>query len=99
MRPITYENDLERELKGKGTVKQRIIAHLSDYSLIVYFAFPYTTLPMEVCQNGIAESVGISRAHASLELVELAKQNVVGVKLAHVEGSHKRRKVYYLKEV
>ena len=86
-------------MQGIFTVKQRIIAHLSHYSPIVYHSFAYSTLPYDVCQIGIAESIGISRAHASIELVKLVEEDVVGVKLAHVKGSHRRRKVYYLMEV
>jgi len=78
-------------------VKQRIIEYLSGFSYHVEEAFPYSTLPKDVCQDGIAEGVGISRAHATLELSHLKKEGIVDVTLAHVEGSHRRRKVYYLK--
>ena len=80
-------------------MKQRIIEYLSGLSYDAERASLYSPLPWEVCQPGIAEGVGVSRAHASLELLYLIEEGIVGEKLAHVEGSHKRRKVYYLTEV
>ncbi len=87
---IEYEN---------GTVKQRIISYLSELTPQVIEAFPYSTLPRDVCQDGIAEGLGITRAHATIVLSRLKEDGTVGEKLAHVQGSHRRRKVYYLNEV
>ena len=89
----------ERKEYENGTVKQRIIAYLSELTHQVVDAAPYSTLPRKVCQEGIAEGVGISRAHATLELSILKEEGVVDEKLAHVQGSCRRRKVYYLNEV
>ena len=89
----------ERNEYENGTVKQRIIAYLSELTPEVVEASSYSTLPRNVCQDGIAEGLGISRAHATLELTMLREEGVVGEKLAHVQGSHRRRKVYYLNEV
>lgn len=81
-------------------MKQRILEYLSGLPYDAEQEFSYsTTLPRDVCQDGIADGVGVSRAHASLELVELIDEGMVGERLAHVEGSHRRRKVYYLTEV
>lgn len=88
---------LERSGYDNGTVKQRIIAHLSGLSSLVVEASPYSTLPKSVSQNGIAEAVGINRAHATFELLILKEEGIVGEKLAHVNGSHRRRKVYFLR--
>jgi hypothetical protein len=87
----------EDTIYNNGTVKQRILAHLSGISGRVIDAAPYCQLPEYACQDGIAEAVGISRAHAALELTTLEEEGVVGAKLGHVEGYHRRKKVYYLK--
>jgi len=82
-----------------GTVKQRILSHLSKRSYYVMESPPYSALERDVCQEGIARSVGISRAHAALALTALVKEGVVEVKQAHIKGFHRKRKVYYLKGV
>jgi hypothetical protein len=82
---------------GNGTVKQRIIAHLYKISGEIIDSPPYHQLPKYACQDGIAEAVGISRAHAALELTTLEEDGIIETRLGHVEGSHRRRKVYYLK--
>ena len=85
--------------KGKytdGTVKYKIVTHLYALSERVVIADEYCQLPWRVCQDGIAESVGISRAHASLRLIDLEDEGVVAAKLGHVDGYKRRKKVYYL---
>ena len=91
-----YTESNQRPVESNGTVKQRIIAHLLSYSGKVINAAPYSTLDRNVCQDGIAEAVGISRAHATLELTDLIEEGVVGERLAHVQGSHRRRRVYFI---
>jgi len=94
-----YQTSAEEKAGSSSykTVKQRIVAHLSRTSLDVYYALPYSELPRAVCQEGIAEGAGVSRAHAALELRYLMKEGVVDVKLEHVDGYKRRKKVYYLK--
>ena len=90
---------LDGEEKQYGTVKQRIVDYLSRYSARVYEAYAYSTLPWEVCQEGIAEGIGVTRPHAALRLRDLIDEDVVSERLAHVEGFRRKRKVYYLNEV
>ena len=92
----TLEEDNVRY--SNGTVKQRIISHLSGISSKVAGASSYSYLPKYVCQDGIAEAVGVSRGHAAIELLALQREGIVGVKLAHITGVNRRRKVYYVKE-
>ena len=80
-------------------MKQRIVDYLSNYSEKVHVAYPCSTLPYEVCQDGIAEGIGVTRPHATLRLRDLEDEGIVSVKLAHVEGVRRKRKVYYLNEV
>jgi len=98
----SIHNDNVTEEEGaefyNGTVKQRIIAHLHRLSYRVAGVSSYSYLPITVCQDGIAEAVGVSRPHAAIELGHLEEEGVVGSKLSHVYGTHRRRKVYYLKE-
>lgn len=96
---IDTEEQPEAEGAGyhNGTVKQRIITHLYKISAEVMDAPSYSQLPRYACQDGIAEAVGISRAHAALELTTLEEEGVVETRLGHVDGSRRRRKVYCLK--
>ena len=95
-----YQTSAEERSESQDsyrTVRQRIVDHLTYTSLDVYFAEPCNELPRAVCQEGIAEGAGVSRAHAALGLSDLKREGVVEVKLGHVEGYKRRKKVYYLK--
>ena len=50
--------------------------------------------PFSLTQNGIAENVGISRAHCSLVLKDLVNRDLVESRLVYVVGGKRRRKVY-----
>jgi tetratricopeptide (TPR) repeat protein len=53
-------------------------------------------VPFDVTQDGIAQSCGISRAHAAIELKKLRESNQIVEKLSHVKRAKSRRKVYFL---
>jgi AAA ATPase domain len=53
-------------------------------------------VPFDVTQDGIAQSCGISRAHAAIELKKLRESNQIIEKLSHVKRAKSRRKVYSL---
>ncbi len=53
-------------------------------------------VPFDVTQDGIAQSCGISRAHAAIELKKLRESNQIVEKLSHVKRAKSRRKVYSL---
>ena len=50
--------------------------------------------PFSLTQDGIAEAVGISRAHCSLVLKDLVQRELVEDRLVYVVGGKRRRKVY-----
>ena len=50
--------------------------------------------PFSLTQDGIAEGVGISRAHCSLVLKDLVGRELVESRLAYISGCSRRRKVY-----
>ena len=50
--------------------------------------------PFSLTQDGISEGVGISRAHVSLVLKDLVSREFVEVRLVHIVGGSRRRKVY-----
>jgi len=52
--------------------------------------------PPGMSQGGIATSLGISRAHAAIELKRAMDAGRVTVRIAHVTGASSRRKVYAL---
>ncbi len=69
-----------------------MIVHLSCYSR---FRDEFVC-PPEMAQDGMARKLGISRAHAALELKRLKQRNLVESRLAHVMRAKTRRKVYNL---
>ncbi|MDR2846576.1 MAG: tetratricopeptide repeat protein [Candidatus Methanoplasma sp.] len=77
-----------------ATIRERALLHLSR--------FPEMTpneifnVPFDLTQDGIASVLGISRAHASLELKKLKEGGKVDDWLAHIRGSGSKRKAYYL---
>ncbi|MDI3482715.1 MAG: hypothetical protein PWQ88_586 [Candidatus Methanomethylophilaceae archaeon] len=74
------------------TVAERILLHLSRFT---GYGDEYNA-PIDISQNGISVAVRISRAHAAIELKKLKELGLVEESLAHVKGSHSRRKVYHL---
>lgn len=74
------------------TVGERILFHLYQY---VKFEDKYES-PFDVTQDGIAQSCGISRAHAAIELKKLKESNQLVERLSHVRRARSRRKVYFL---
>src|SRR5437899_700610 len=79
-------------LVSQVTVGERILVQLSWY---LRFSDAFEC-PRETTQDGIAEALGISRAHAALELKRLKASARVEERMAHVAGGRTRRKVYFL---
>ncbi len=74
------------------TVGERILVHLGSF---LRFSDAFEC-PRETTQEGIARALGISRAHAALELKRLKASAKVEERMAHVAGARTRRKVYFL---
>jgi len=75
------------------TVQEAMILHLSKYTdrpLDVY------DMPFDTTQNGIAATLGISRAHACFELKKLTERGHVNFIAAHTPGSRRKMMAYYL---
>ena len=76
------------------SVKDKIVAHLFRNRHVnpndIY------NLPWDITQDGIASSLGITRAHASIELKRLKESAMVDEKQAHIKGGKVRRKCYML---
>ncbi len=53
-------------------------------------------VPRSVTQEGIGLEVGISRAHAAIELRRMLEQGIVERRHAHVKGLGTRRVTYFL---
>jgi DNA-binding transcriptional regulator GbsR (MarR family) len=53
-------------------------------------------MPFDTTQDGIASALGISRAHASIELKKLIGKGQVGSIIAHTSRSSRKRIAYYL---
>ena len=71
---------------------ERVLVHLEAYTR---YADAYE-VPAEATQDGIAAALGISRAHAALELKRLKAAGRVEERMAHVPEGRTRRKVYFL---
>ena len=69
----------------------RILEHLSGFRPDNYVV----VAPFDLTQDGIGQSVGISRAHATLILKNLSENGLVERKLMHANGSGRRRLVYF----
>ncbi|OPY31283.1 MAG: hypothetical protein A4E32_01734 [Methanomassiliicoccales archaeon PtaU1.Bin124] len=76
------------------TIGERIILHLAQYSK---FQQNFEA-PAEVSQDGIAEALRISRAHAAIELKKLKEVAEVEERIAHIRKGPTKRKVYFLTE-
>ncbi len=74
------------------TVGERIVLHLSQYTR----HRESFQCPPEVTQKGISDRLGISRAHAAIELKRLKEMGEVDERVAHVTKAKTRRKVYFL---
>lgn len=74
------------------TVDQRMLLHL----------LPHTEdkikepAPLDVCQGGIEKALNLKRGQASRSASRLKDKGLVVEALAHVKGSTRRKKVYYL---
>ncbi len=74
------------------TVRDRIVVHLSGYSR---FSEEYEC-PEDMCQSGISGAVDKSRAHVTLELNRMVREDMVSERTARVRGAKSKRKVYCL---
>jgi len=74
------------------TAEERILLHLLAH---VRRAERFE-VPFELSQAGIALSVSVRRSHVSATLTEMERRGLVAMRLAHLEGGGRRRKVYML---
>ncbi len=76
------------------TVGERIIEHLRELPVdgLTYM----DTWPVAATQDGISQPLGISRAHAALELKRLLGRGCIEQMKAHVAGGKLVRRVYRL---
>lgn len=80
-------------MNGKAcTIGNRLLVHLSCFSR---YNGQYVC-PPEMTQDGMSQKLGISRAHAALELKRMRERNHVEYRLTHVVKAKTRRKVYQL---
>lgn len=74
------------------TVRDRIIVHLYPY---IKHAEDFEC-PAEMCQAGISNAIGKSRAHVTLELGRMMEAGLLHERMAHVKGARSKRKTYSL---
>jgi tetratricopeptide (TPR) repeat protein len=79
-------------MPGTLTVAERIVLHISQHQK---FKDCYD-VPFDVSQDGIAQALLISRAHAAVELKKLKESGEVQERLAHIKKGKNKRKVYFL---
>ena len=77
-----------------ATIRERALLHLSRFPNID--PREIFNIPFDLTQDGIATVLGISRAHASIELKKLKESGKVDDWQAHIKGSGTKRRAYYL---
>jgi len=75
------------------TVQDAVILHLNRYSTVSPDTY---NMPFDMTQDGIATALGISRAHASMELKKLISKGQVSSIIAHTSQASRKRNAYYL---
>lgn len=75
------------------TRQDAILLHLSKYANKTPDVFD---MPFGATQDGIAANIGISRAHASLELKKMIEKGQVDFIYAHTPQSPTKRRTYFL---
>ena len=76
------------------TIRERILLHLNRFP--GYGPEEIYNIPFDLTQDGIASVMGISRAHASLEMKKLRDAGKADEWLAHIKSAGAKRKAYYL---
>ncbi len=76
------------------TIKERLLLHLSRFP--EQGPDEIYNVPFDLTQDGIASVLGISRAHASLELKKLREAGRATEWLAHIRSAGVKRKAYCL---
>ncbi|OYT60744.1 ATPase [Euryarchaeota archaeon ex4484_178] len=74
------------------TIPEKILIHLYHYRK---YSDRYE-YPIEMTQQGIAESIGISVTHVPRNMKKLQDEGLVEVRKGHVSGKKKRVTVYFL---
>ena len=75
------------------TVADRVMLHMGRFEGI---QFDQYGMPYELTESGIGSCIGKTRAHVSIELKKLYERDLVDWKNAHVNGSSKMRKTFFL---
>ena len=74
------------------TVRDKIVVHLSAYNR---YADEFEC-PEDMCQSGISQAIGKSRAHITLELNRMKEAGLVYERNARIKGAKSKRKTYLL---
>jgi DNA-binding MarR family transcriptional regulator len=74
------------------TAKERVILHLKDFHRNASDSY----LPAEVTQKGISDSISVRPSHVPRTLKRLRDEGLVEERSAHVKGSARRLKAYFL---
>jgi tetratricopeptide (TPR) repeat protein len=78
------------------TIGDRLILHLYTYRSVN--PEDYFNIPWELTQDGISSSLGISRAHASIELKRQKEKGTITETLVRIKGGKVRRYAYSLND-
>ena len=74
------------------TVADRILLHLMNFRI----SAGAITVPFDLTQDGIATVIGITRAHASVELKKMDKEGYLCIWKSHLPGCPSKRLSYVL---
>jgi hypothetical protein len=74
------------------TVNDKILLNISQFDKLCN----EIEIPYELTQDGLADSIGISRGHAAISVNDLMKKGFIEDRLAHIKNAPRQRKVYFL---
>ena len=78
------------------TIGERLLLHLYTHRSVN--PDDYFNIPWELTQDGISSSLGISRAHTSIELKRLKEKDLIVESQVRIKGGKVRRLAYSLNE-
>jgi len=74
------------------TIREKALLHLSQF--MRHLDGP--DAPLEISQDGVAAALGITRAHAAIEIKKLKESGEIEEHLRHIRKGKNKRKVYFL---
>ena len=83
-----------RELKDRVRSRtEEILEHLTNYSS--HYRYKWDC-PFAMCQQGIADTIGVGRPNASRYLLEMEAEGLIESEVKHILNLTRKRKAYFI---